>query len=206
MPAVSVTGARHVRRGGIEVIRRALQTGRRPLSLSSGAQYGVDTELALLAAEVWPLTRQIILVPDAPHNEELVPRLRGLLLPDRLEVVTLVREDGEEEGAHYLRRNRVVLDRGPAELLAFPGTGVEQRRGSGTWATVREARRRGMLIYTYPLDGSPSVVEPGARPPAGPDREEVDDPGLPRPWDRRVPAPDATTGEPGYLPSEDEYR
>lgn len=41
-----------------------------------------------------------------------------------------------------------------AELIAAPATMVEQRRGSGTWATVRMARRERRLISIIYPDGS----------------------------------------------------
>ena len=47
-------------------------------------------------------------------------------------------------------------------LLAVPATSVEERR-SGTWATVRRARKAGCEIRFYPLDGSAAWVEPMTR-------------------------------------------
>lgn len=48
----------------------------------------------------------------------------------------------------FIRRNHAIVDR-CSEMLCLPGQVGEQRRGSGTWATVRYAAgcRPGLLVY-----------------------------------------------------------
>lgn len=52
----------------------------------------------------------------------------------------------------YLDRNRVIVDESE-EMIATPGEAVEQLR-SGTWSTVRYARRVGKPIHVILPDGS----------------------------------------------------
>lgn len=57
--------------------------------------------------------------------------------------------DEEREPKPYLVRNHDIVNETDL-LIALPGELMEQRRGSGTWATVRYARklRRPVLIIT----------------------------------------------------------
>lgn len=52
----------------------------------------------------------------------------------------------------YLARNRDIVDSGDT-LIATPGEMVEQLR-SGTWSTIRYARRQGKLVLVVLPDGS----------------------------------------------------
>jgi len=57
--------------------------------------------------------------------------------------------DEIRESKPYLKRNRDIVDE-TERLMATPRTRVEQRRSSGTWATVRYARKQekiGWIIY-----------------------------------------------------------
>lgn len=55
----------------------------------------------------------------------------------------------------YIERNHDIVDC-TQRMLAFPKSKVEEMRGSGTWATIRYARRvRRQLLVVYP-DGSTS--------------------------------------------------
>lgn len=50
----------------------------------------------------------------------------------------------------YLKRNRDMIDASDA-LVAFPKSATEQKRGSGTWATIRYARKIGRpLVIVLP--------------------------------------------------------
>lgn len=57
----------------------------------------------------------------------------------------------------YMDRNDVLVARAEV-LLAFPKTRFEERR-SGTWATIRRARKAKVPVWAYPLDGSAPWVE-----------------------------------------------
>lgn len=61
------------------------------------------------------------------------------------------------EGTGLLRRND-ILAVNCTHLLAFPEAPAEEQR-SGTWATVRRARKLDRPIKVHPLDGSDPVVE-----------------------------------------------
>lgn len=60
--------------------------------------------------------------------------------------------DELREPEPYLDRNRNIVD-ATDELTACP-RGSEESRGSGTWATVRHARKRNRLIVLVWPDGS----------------------------------------------------
>jgi hypothetical protein len=56
------------------------------------------------------------------------------------------------------RRNLVMLDLGPAALLALPGSrGCDHRPGSGTGHVVHHARARGIPVYLRGQDDPPST-------------------------------------------------
>jgi hypothetical protein len=64
-------------------------------------------------------------------------------------------EPGRDAAEGYRNRSRLTVVRASGGvLLAFPKTSVEEKRGSGTWLTVRLARRSGIEIRFFPLDGS----------------------------------------------------
>lgn len=52
----------------------------------------------------------------------------------------------------YLKRNHTIVDRGNM-LVAAPRNGMEEQR-SGTWATIRYARKLKRPIYIVWLDGN----------------------------------------------------
>lgn len=56
----------------------------------------------------------------------------------------------------YLERNHDIVDAAD-ELIATPGEDIEQMR-SGTWATVRYARKRGKMVTIIYPDGSISYA------------------------------------------------
>ena len=119
--------------------------------LTSGAQVGVDTTAVEEGAKFFPFLR--LTVPEGcPHNEDLVAlgEFQGW-------EIYRVPWAGSKS-ATYLKRNGVTLSF--ADILhAFPHSPREEQR-SGTWATIREARRRGIKVRFCPLDGSPPWVEP----------------------------------------------
>ena len=59
----------------------------------------------------------------------------------------------EEEPEEYMVRNAAIV-RQTEYLIAMPNTHTERRvyRRSGTWATIRSARRQGKMIY---------IIDPG---------------------------------------------
>jgi len=59
----------------------------------------------------------------------------------------------EREPKDYLRRNKAIIDE--TDVLVATPYGPEQRR-SGTWATIRYARKRGRACYLVMRDGTVS--------------------------------------------------
>jgi len=62
-----------------------------------------------------------------------------------------------DEATGFLRRDD-ILAVNCTHMIAFPPTAKEAKR-SGTWATVRRARKLGRPIKVVPLDGSEGWVE-----------------------------------------------
>lgn len=61
----------------------------------------------------------------------------------------------------YLDRNREMVD-GADVLIAFPKTAEEETR-SGTWATIRYARKVGVEVHLYPLEDALNPCTCGGR-------------------------------------------
>ena len=110
----------------------------------SGAAYGVDSQCAR-----WALVQKIPVTLTIP-----VGRWHNRALANGEPDVVLV------EGG-YMARNDETIRRSDV-LIAFPETPHEETR-SGTWATVRRARKKGIPIYFFPLDGSTPYREADAR-------------------------------------------
>lgn len=93
---------------------------------------GADEQTAALAASVG-----LTVVAHPPSDG----RLRAFTHPDRT-----------EPALPYLERNRAIVD-ASTELWAAPAVMVEERR-SGTWSTVRYARRQGLRVTVFWPDGT----------------------------------------------------
>ena len=57
----------------------------------------------------------------------------------------------EREPKDYLKRNKAIVDE--TDVLVATPYGPEQRR-SGTWSTIRYARKRGRVCYVVMRDGT----------------------------------------------------
>jgi predicted Rossmann fold nucleotide-binding protein DprA/Smf involved in DNA uptake len=118
-----------------------------PTDVFTGGAYGIDTIAAEVVPLVWPNAHHHLVVPEGcVWNEELLNTLPGFI---HVHWIT----------GGYLKRNDALIADADV-LLAFPQGEVEQIR-SGTWATVRRARKRGMDVRIYPLD-SQSIYEVGS--------------------------------------------
>jgi hypothetical protein len=118
--------------------------GPTPSEVRTGGAFGVDSAAAVLAKARWPLARHVLVAPAAPYNTAL----RGDVEFD----LVLRASAGATVAASYLNRNDFLLgtDALADLLLAFPRLAVEQWR-SGTWATIRRARKRGVAVAIHPL-------------------------------------------------------
>lgn len=162
--AVAVTGARGFRKGEEDVARSIIQEALEGLQIEptlfiTGASWGADTVAAQIGYSIWPPgrtqpgTEHRIVVPAAPHNEELVEQMRGL---EGVVIERLARRHVKQNDAYMARNDRMIE---LAELLiAFPSTRTEQHR-SGTWSTVRRARKKRLPIMFRPLDATPGWVQ-----------------------------------------------
>jgi predicted Rossmann fold nucleotide-binding protein DprA/Smf involved in DNA uptake len=109
----------------------------------SGAAFGVDTAAALAAIGLYPDAEHRVYVPAAWHNEAAVEQLR------RLGAVVFEVDGADTTAASYMARNDCMIAECTA-LVGFPYTLAEELR-SGTWATIRRARRARRGIYLFPL-------------------------------------------------------
>lgn len=102
--------------------------------LVTGGAFGVDTEAAYAGFLYHPEASRFILTPDGmkynkdTHNYgEVFPISGG-----------------------YMKRNDAIVEHSDV-LVAFPKTDEEELR-SGTWATIRRARKAGVPVLLNPLD------------------------------------------------------
>lgn len=153
--AVTFTATRSPTRRGRIIMRQVVMSFllSPPSMFVSGAAYGGDSALALASWVCFPESVHHICIPEYTHNTELV------------ETLALIKEQRPDEkiiidytGLPPLGRNDYMLDLGDV-LYAFPSTEREQHRGSGTWACIRHARKRGMPIFFYPCNGAESWQE-----------------------------------------------
>jgi hypothetical protein len=113
---------------------------------TTGAATGVDTIAFWVGTKFLPGYNRIC-IPAARHNDRLV---NGWLPPD---TITEECERGSTASESYMNRNDRLVYHADT-LLAFPETPTEALR-SGTWATLRRARKAGLVILIRPL----SLVE-----------------------------------------------
>lgn len=116
----------------------------------SGAAYGVDTAAGLAAAELFPDAMHRVYVPQAWHNEAAVAQLRER----GAEVIEVA---PGPNGPYMARNDAMVADRAVEQLVGFPHTAAERLR-SGTWATIRRARKAGLRVVLHPLSEVEATV------------------------------------------------
>lgn len=132
----------------------------------SGAARGVDTTAAHNAIKAFPHVKHRIIIPR--HNGEFcphdVPSIRVIKRQAEELGVDLVVEGapsaGRNEREGYMIRND-TLALNCTHMLAFPETSEEEQY-SGTWATIRRAKKLGRPIKIVPLDGeAPYTIRNG---------------------------------------------
>lgn len=74
-------------------------------------------------------------------------------IPSKSEKRAFCQFDEENKPLPYLARNRTII-RDSDILVACPAQKNEKMRGSGTWHTIREARKKGIPIFMVFPDGS----------------------------------------------------
>lgn len=137
-----------------EIIRQEVQNlfPLGPTEFVSGAAFGVDTIAALAARDGYLNCIHRLVVPNGRHNEDLVRQWEKYVSEDPLRTdidsrVHVVQR--MPEGTDHLARNDEMIHRADI-LIAFPRTPEEEKR-SGTWATIRRARRKGIPIHLFSL-------------------------------------------------------
>lgn len=126
--------------GFLMIIRDALRDlPDPPTEFVTGGAFGVDTAVFTLSRGMYPAAKQLLCVPSGFHyNTSVLTAYSGA----EIEMVP----------GGYLKRDDRLIEC-CSTLLAFPDSVTEQLR-SGTWATVRRARKAGRRILFAPLDGS----------------------------------------------------
>lgn len=141
----SVTGTLNVQTDAQwDIIDRAIQCLTHVHTFNTGGAYGVDSIAARLAAKRHPQAFHILYYPEGYD-------WNTGLMQEAFWWHTWAVAGG------YMKRNDALVYWSNV-LLAFPETAEEVQR-SGTWATVRRARKVNKPIWFYPLDGSPRWKE-----------------------------------------------
>lgn len=157
-----VTGTR---RSDVRAVRRALsrvaERGAVVAIITGGAK-GADTDVHDLAPAYFPGVRRIVCWPDVVH-----PDLNSRVKEDA-DHVTIVPRVAGSPGKTMMKRNDEILSTGQrvAEevgarvlVLALPSTSREQVQGSGTWATIRRARKARLPMLVWPMQAERPWVE-----------------------------------------------
>lgn len=121
-------------------IRSSLESLDEPDEVYTGGAYGVDTEVHNFATEMWPKAKLFLILPAVPFNEEVL---------DTKGVIHLWTSEGQTNSKSYMIRNDALVALCD-KLIAFPLTATEERR-SGTWATVRRAKKANKPVTLFPL-------------------------------------------------------
>ena len=115
-----------------------------------GGAKGVDTECAWAVHDIYPDADRLIVIPAAPWSRVVPPGTRVVYAPE-----------GRDVAESYMNRNLLLVGYPADVLIAFPRSGRERVR-SGTWATVRRARKRGIEVRVSPLNGDEPWIESAA--------------------------------------------
>lgn len=148
---VVFTGPRSALSSQREYVKYVLQALKLNVSITGSAP-GIDQMVYYEVVKLFPKARHIVVVPWK--------------YPEQRTFWSDVEKNGHEllfmpkptrtDRHPFLIRNEWMLDKAielnpeKARLVGFPGSAVEQLR-SGTWACIRDARKRSMRIDLFPL-------------------------------------------------------
>lgn len=137
---VGVTGTVDVNGDSIDIVMRAIHTldKEKVTEFTTGGAFGVDSIAAQLADYYFSKNtlKRVSFPKGYWFNKET------LKWADEIDPV---------DGGYLVRNDRIIFF--SDVLFAFPKTPVEQKR-SGTWSTVRRARKKGIPIFYFPLNGA----------------------------------------------------
>lgn len=118
----------------------------------TGCQRGVDAHAARAAYRLWPEVTHRLIVPSAPHDEEVVEWFEEEAdCNDEANVVIERLPPAPTDAMAYHARNDAVLDRS-TRLAAIALHEEDRMPRSGTWWTVRRARERGIELELVVLE------------------------------------------------------
>lgn len=171
MSLISFTGSsKRLSRTERGIVRSTVESLAGPVEVFfSGAGRGVDIESAGSAIEVFPESKHVILIPTWAPTRTAPPRT---CKHDRAGIAALSKlaaelgvfmewrwcEPGIGDEATGLLRRDDFLAVNCTHMVGWPETLRELQR-SGTWATIRRARRLNRQIKIVPLDGGRAKVE-----------------------------------------------
>lgn len=140
-----------------------------PRIFRNGCATGVDIYAAECAVRSFPDSKHLFMIPTWAPSASAPPQpckrdRDGMSRLNKLAVELGVWckwewcSPGVGSEAKGLLRRDDILAVNCSHLLAFPRTDREEKR-SGTWATIRRARKLGRGIKVVPLDGSEPWTE-----------------------------------------------
>jgi hypothetical protein len=129
----------------------------------TGAARGGDTFIARALTELYPRAHHTLVVPAAPHNEELVD---GWMPSARRHIHVM--PPCPDVALAYRQRNGVLNAKG--RIVGFPLREEHRDIRSGTWMTIRMARKRGTLHRVLVLEPEDEFGEHGTSPRQAPAR------------------------------------
>lgn len=135
----SVTGNTEIPIDAYKILSHALTEITEVEEFNTGGADGIDTEAAKLAWQLFDRVNVVhrLFYPEGKYWNKETLNYTNVHIP---------------VPGGYLKRDDALAEACDI-LLAFPRNGFEIMR-SGTWATVRRARKANRIIVFYPLDGS----------------------------------------------------
>lgn len=128
----------------------------------TGAQHGVDSYVADFLERACPSARHHIVVPNAPHNTELVGRFEFLasrqanIVVEYMPAPDIWPNHKLRNAVAYRERDQRMVDLAAAagshgRVVGFPLMEEHRQRRSGTWLTIRLARKARVPTITVTM-------------------------------------------------------
>lgn len=157
---VVFTGVQHIVGPQFRYINDVLDALRGNVFITGGA-YGIDTYVATRLLDMFPKARHICVVPYEYKANEV----HHLTMEKRGELWDMAKPTRKSDVPELLRNDYMLelaqeLNADTAKLVAFPGGPNEVLR-SGTWSTIRYARKREMKIEIHPLSEAETSIRGG---------------------------------------------